>query len=91
MSATPRETYSHGHAEAVLRSHRWRTAENSAGYLLPLLRPTDRLLDIGTGPGTITADLAARLVGGIGDRASTTRRRPWPRPAGWRPSGASET
>ena len=64
MSATPRETYSHGHAESVLRSHRWRTAENSAGYLLSLLRPTDRLLDIGTGPGTITADFAARLAAG---------------------------
>ena len=64
MSATPRETYSHGHAESVLQSHRWRTAQNSAGYLLPLLRPTDRLLDIGTGPGTITADLAARLSAG---------------------------
>jgi SAM-dependent methyltransferase len=74
MSATPRETYSHGHAESVLRSHRWRTAENSAGYLLPLLRPTDRLLDIGTGPGTVTADFATRLssgsVTGI-DNAST--------------------
>lgn len=64
MSATPQETYSHGHTEPVLRSHRWRTAENSAGYLLPLLRPTDRLLDIGTGPGTITADFAARLSAG---------------------------
>jgi SAM-dependent methyltransferase len=48
----------------VLRSHRWRTAENSAGYLLPLLRPTDQLLDIGTGPGTITVDFAARLAAG---------------------------
>ena len=64
MSPRTRETYSHGHAEAVLRSHRWRTAENSAGYLLPLVRRTDRLLDVGTGPGTITADLAARLSAG---------------------------
>ena len=64
VSARPRETYSHGHAESVLRSHRWRTAENSAGYLLPLLRPTDQLLDIGTGPGTIAADFAARLSAG---------------------------
>ncbi len=53
--------YTHGHAEAVLRSHRWRTAENSAGYLLPHLRPGLSLLDVGAGPGTITADLA-RLV-----------------------------
>ena len=54
-------TYTHGHAESVLASHRARTAANSAAYLLPRLRPTDRLLDVGSGPGTITADLA-RLV-----------------------------
>lgn len=55
-----------GHHESVLRSHRNRTAENSAGYLLPHLHPGQRLLDIGSGPGTITADLAT-IVG-----ASTT-------------------
>jgi SAM-dependent methyltransferase len=54
-------TYTHGHHEAVLRSHTWRTAENSAAYLLPHLRPGLSLLDVGCGPGTITADLA-RLV-----------------------------
>jgi SAM-dependent methyltransferase len=48
----------------VLRSHRWRTAENSAGYLLPRLAPDHRLLDIGVGPGTITVDLAVRLTEG---------------------------
>ena len=53
--------YTHGHHESVLRSHTWRTAENSAGYLLPHLRPGMTLLDVGAGPGTITADLA-RLV-----------------------------
>ena len=35
--ASERETYTHGHAESVLRSHRWRTVENSAAYLLPHL------------------------------------------------------
>jgi ubiquinone/menaquinone biosynthesis C-methylase UbiE len=55
------DTYTHGHHESVLRSHRWRTAENSAGYLLPSLRPGLELLDVGCGPGTITLDLA-RLV-----------------------------
>lgn len=58
------EQYLHGHAEAVLRSHRWRTAENSAGYLLDRLRPGDRILDVGCGPGTITADLARRVPDG---------------------------
>ncbi len=55
------QRYTHGHAESVLRSHRWRTADNSAAYLLPHLRPGMSLLDLGCGPGTITADLA-RLV-----------------------------
>lgn len=56
--------YTHGHHESVLRSHRWRTAENSAGYLLPELRPGMRLLDVGCGPGTITVDLARRVAPG---------------------------
>ncbi len=54
--------YTHGHHDSVLRSHRWRTAQNSAGYLLPHLRPTDRLLDVGAGPGTITADLTGLVA-----------------------------
>ena len=61
---SPDDTYTHGHAESVLRSHRWRTAENSAPHLLPVLRPGLDLLDVGCGPGTITADLAARVAPG---------------------------
>ena len=61
---TPPDTYIHGHHDSVLRSHRWRTAENSAGYLLPHLRPGQALLDIGCGPGTITLDLAAAVAPG---------------------------
>ena len=53
-------TYTHGHDESVLRSHRWRTLENSAAHLLPHLRPELSVLDVGSGPGTITADLASR-------------------------------
>lgn len=54
--------YLHGHHVSVLRSHRRRTAANSAAYLLPHLRPGQRLLDVGAGPATITADLA-EIVG----------------------------
>ncbi|MDT9682677.1 methyltransferase domain-containing protein [Streptomyces sp. TRM76323] len=56
--------YTHGHHESVLRSHRWRTAENSAAYLLGEVRPGLDVLDVGCGPGTITADLAARVAPG---------------------------
>lgn len=56
--------YTHGHHESVLRSHRWRTAANSAAYLLPHLAPGQRLLDVGSGPGTITAELAAMVSPG---------------------------
>ncbi|HEY5820540.1 MAG TPA: methyltransferase domain-containing protein [Propionibacteriaceae bacterium] len=62
--APPDDTYSHGHHASVLRSHGWRTAENSAAYLLPHLRPEHRLLDVGVGPGSITCDLASRLSHG---------------------------
>src|SRR5437016_8777885 len=58
------DTYTHGHHDSVLRSHRWRTAANSAGYLLPHLEPGMDLLDVGCGPGTITVDLAARVAPG---------------------------
>src|ERR1700756_65615 len=57
-------TYTHGHHESVLRSHRRPPAEDSAAYLLPCLIPGASLLDIGCGPGTITADLAARVAPG---------------------------
>lgn len=60
----PDPRYTHGHADSVLRSHRWRTAENSAAYLLPHLTDEMSLLDVGAGPGTITADFAT-LVGHV--------------------------
>lgn len=58
------DAYTHGHHESVLRSHRWRTAENSAAYLLPFLQPGTCILEVGAGPGTITLDLAERVAPG---------------------------
>jgi 2-polyprenyl-3-methyl-5-hydroxy-6-metoxy-1,4-benzoquinol methylase len=62
--STSEPRYVHGHHESVLRSHRWRTAENSAGYVLPHLAPGMRLLDVGCGPGSITLDLARVVAPG---------------------------
>ncbi|GAT65927.1 class I SAM-dependent methyltransferase [Planomonospora sp. ID91781] len=70
--ATKDAVYTHGHHESVLRSHRWRTAENSAAYLLPHLSPGMSLLDVGCGPGTITADLAERVAPGAVTAAEVT-------------------
>src|SRR5688572_19843228 len=58
------ETYTHGHAESVLRSHRWRTVDNSAAYLAARLNPGVEVLDVGCGPGTITIDIARRVAPG---------------------------
>jgi ubiquinone/menaquinone biosynthesis C-methylase UbiE len=62
--AVPDTTYTHGHDDGVLRSHRWRTAANSAAYLLPRLAPGLDLLDVGCGPGTLTCDLARAVAPG---------------------------
>lgn len=56
--------YLHGHHDSVLRSHRWRTADNSAAHLTPLLTAGMSLLDVGCGPGTLTRDLAVRVAPG---------------------------
>ena len=58
------ESYLHGHHDSVLRSHRWRSAQNSARYLLDRLTPSDEVLDVGCGPGTITVGLATAVPGG---------------------------
>ncbi|WP_410668064.1 methyltransferase domain-containing protein [Amycolatopsis sp. cmx-4-68] len=59
-----KDVYTHGHAEVVVASHAARTAASSAAYLLPLLRPGLDLLDVGCGPGSITADLAEAVAPG---------------------------
>lgn len=58
--------YLHGHHASVLRSHSWRTVENSCPHLLPYLNnPSLKILDVGCGPGTITTDLASRVPQGF--------------------------
>ncbi|MBT1001404.1 methyltransferase domain-containing protein [Paenarthrobacter sp. DKR-5] len=58
------DVYTHGHHESVVRAHASRTAASSASYLVPQLRPGLSVLDVGSGPGTITADFAALVAPG---------------------------
>jgi len=57
----PGRPYPHRHPHRVLT---WRTAANSAGYLLPHLHEGLSVLDVGCGPGTVTIDLARRVAPG---------------------------
>jgi ubiquinone/menaquinone biosynthesis C-methylase UbiE len=58
--------YIHGHHASVLRSHSWRTVENSCPHLVPYLNdPSLKILDVGCGPGTISVDLATRVPQGF--------------------------
>jgi ubiquinone/menaquinone biosynthesis C-methylase UbiE len=62
--ATERATYSHGHHESVVKTHARRTAQDSAAFLLPHVKLTDTILDLGCGPGSITIDLALLVPDG---------------------------
>ena len=61
-STTP--DYTMGFSEEMLESLRRYTAEASAKYLMPHLRPGRRVLDIGCGPGTISVGLARAVAPG---------------------------
>ena len=82
--------YTHGHHESVLRSHRWRTAENSAAYLLAHLRPGPVPARRGLRPGH--HHRRPRRPGGARARPSgwTRPTRSWRRPGPW-PVGAERT
>lgn len=61
-SATP--DYTMGYSEEILKTQLRATAENSAEFLLPYLRPGLRLLDFGCGPGAISVGLAKAVAPG---------------------------
>lgn len=51
-------SYVQGYDTSTLKSHQSRSAEVQADYLLPHIKSTDQILDVGCGPGTITCDFA---------------------------------
>ena len=60
------ETYTHGYHQVIVGSYTQRTAEVCAAFLLPRMKPDAVVLDIGCGPGTITAGLARRASQVVG-------------------------
>ncbi|KAF7551389.1 hypothetical protein G7Z17_g5043 [Cylindrodendrum hubeiense] len=68
MAAAGHNKYAAGYGQ--VKHHEWRTAENSASHLLPRLQamvketPQLKLLDVGAGPGTISASFAKYMPDG---------------------------
>lgn len=58
------ETYTPGYSAGAVDFMARRSAERQARFLLPHLKPGQRLLDIGCGPGTITMGLAKSVAPG---------------------------
>lgn len=56
--------YKDGYESSISQTHAWRSAENSSAYMLKYIKPTDKILDVGCGPGTITIDLAKYVPNG---------------------------
>lgn len=60
------EKYTHGHHKSVVSIHNARTVEDSAAFLLPMLQPHFKLLDVGCGPGSITRGFTKHVKEVIG-------------------------
>lgn len=66
----PTYNYTGNYNKSHIANHSWRTAENSAAYLISTIqtmaqeKPTLRLLDCGAGPGTLTASFSKYMPEG---------------------------
>jgi ubiquinone/menaquinone biosynthesis C-methylase UbiE len=61
---TQGETYTHGYSEEARQFFGSRTAAREADFFVPHLRPGTRVLDCGSGPGSITVDFASIVAPG---------------------------
>jgi len=51
-------SYPAGYHDTILKLHGARTAESHASHLIPYLKPGQKILDVGCGPGSITVTFA---------------------------------
>ncbi|EDK44467.1 conserved hypothetical protein [Lodderomyces elongisporus NRRL YB-4239] len=56
--------YKNGFQDSIADTHSWRTVENSSKFTLSVLQPDFKVLDVGSGPGTITVDFAKNYLTG---------------------------
>ncbi|KAK7923492.1 S-adenosyl-L-methionine-dependent methyltransferase [Apiospora marii] len=66
MAEKQESNYTQGYSEATVASHASRTVDSDAAFLKPYIKPTDRILDVGCGPGTITVGFHALVDGAAG-------------------------
>ena len=58
--------YSKGFSKVISDTHAWRNVENYIPYIIPYLNKSQKLLDVGCGPGTILKDLGNYVAEVIG-------------------------
>ncbi|KAK4199854.1 methyltransferase [Triangularia verruculosa] len=63
-STSSPSNYTQGYSAATISSHASRTIHSDAAFLLPYIKPTDRILDVGCGPGTITVGFGSLVPQG---------------------------
>ncbi|KAI0438959.1 S-adenosyl-L-methionine-dependent methyltransferase [Xylaria telfairii] len=62
---SPSDNYKQGYSNYTTATHEKRTAESNAGFLVPHIKATDHILDVGCGPGTITTGFAKYAHEGV--------------------------
>ena len=59
---TDQAYYGRGFKKSISDTHSWRTVDNSSKFITSVLQPNFKVLDVGSGPGSITLDLAKNYL-----------------------------
>ncbi|KAI0554060.1 S-adenosyl-L-methionine-dependent methyltransferase [Xylaria curta] len=59
------DNYKQGYSNYTTATHEKRTVETSAAFLIPHIKTTDHILDVGCGPGTITTGFIKHAREGV--------------------------